>query len=253
MDDEEELPHEIFERTLTLERALREEFFMLSGTPKDRSLTVQRMTEDCMRALDRQPEGRQALWQLAELLPRLVIVTVNFDQLIEEGMSADHVVVVGNDQYVSERDLVLARLRGENVPLPILKLHGSIDDANSLVVDIRTTSRGLPTEIVTTLNSMISEAGGWLPWVWIGCSMRDADVAAWLAGKDGVAELQEWWVDPLPPRSVYAYVKRRRLAEWAAIDQSLRDRQITEISDRFLSHLAVRAGQLRGVADGAAV
>jgi hypothetical protein len=40
-------------------------------------------------------------------------------------------------------------------------------------------------------------------------------------------ELQEWWVDPLPPRSVAAYARARRQGEWATIDQKLRDRQIT--------------------------
>jgi len=132
MVDEEDLSPDAFERTLTLERVLREEFFMLSGLPRNRSTTVQRMQEDCERALDRQPEGRKALWELAELLPRLVIVTVNFDQLVEDGMSADHVVLVNSEEYVQRRSVVLARLRGEKVPLPVLKLHGSIDDVETL-------------------------------------------------------------------------------------------------------------------------
>jgi hypothetical protein len=244
MNDERDLTFEAFERTLTLERVLREEFFMLSGLPRERAVTVGRMREDCQRALDRQPEGRQALWNLPTLLPRLIIATVNFDQLIEDGMDFEHVVVVGREGFQNHRDLMLARLRGESVPVPILKLHGSIDDVNSLVVDFDTATRGLPNEVSDALNAIVREAGC-LPWVWIGCSMRDADIGAWLAGKDGIHELQEWWVDPLPPRSVAAYARARRQGEWATIDQKLRDRQITETSDRFLSELVARAESLR--------
>ncbi len=39
MVDEEDLSPDAFERTLTLERVLREEFFMLSGLPRNRSTT----------------------------------------------------------------------------------------------------------------------------------------------------------------------------------------------------------------------
>jgi hypothetical protein len=237
MTDEQHLPLEVFERNLTLERVLREEFYALSGRPKSDSVTVKRMKRDCTVALDRYPEGRQALWKLAELLPRLVIATVKFDQLIEVGMDVEHTVLVGKDDFVKSRDLVVGRLRGDAVPLPILKLHGSIDDVDSLVADINATSRGLRSEMSATLDAMLS-ASPYLSWVWVGCSMRDADIGTWLAGKSGERDLQEWWVDPLPPKSVSAYAEKRRLAEWARMDQSLRDRQITETSDRFLSGLA---------------
>jgi hypothetical protein len=244
MSEEEALPPDVFARTLTLERVLREEFFALSGMPIEQSVTVTRMQRDCRLALDRQPEGRQALWRLAELLPRLVVVTVNFDQLIELGMSGAHTVIVRDEEFLERRGEVLARLRGEPVPLPILKLHGSIEAIDTLVADISATKRGLQDEVVATLNAMVSEVGC-VTWVWVGCSMRDADVGAWLAGKHGVDEIQEWWVDPLPPRSVQVYAEGRRRWEWASIQQELRDRQITETSDRFLSQLAARAEDLR--------
>ncbi len=236
MTDEEQLPPDMFERNLTLERVLREEFYALSGRDRSNSVTLQRMGRDCARALDRQPPGRQALWRLAELLPRLVIVTVNFDQQVEIGMTADKVVIVSRDDFARHRDLVVARLKGDLTPVPILKLHGTINDFASLVADINSTSRGLPAEMTHMLDSVVS-TGGYVPWVWVGCSMRDADVGSWLANKSGRTELLEWWVDPLPPKSVYAYAKRWRFKEWAEIDQTLKDRQITEVSDRFLNAL----------------
>jgi hypothetical protein len=245
MTEEQVLPREIFERNLTLERVLREEFYALSGRPRTNSVTVQRMMRYCAAALDRQPEGRKALWALATLLPRLVIATVNFDQQIELGMSAEHVVVVTRKDFVKYRELVVSRLRGEGSPVPILKLHGSIDEVDSLVADINSTSRGLPSEMATTLD-VILKTTGYLSWVWVGCSMRDADIGTWLAGKSGKDDLQEWWVDPLPPKSVQAYAaEKRRTAEWAAMDQSLRDRQITETSDRFFRALVTYGERLR--------
>jgi hypothetical protein len=237
MEDEQQLPLDMFERSLTLERVLREEFYALSGRDRSESVTLQRMRRDCTRALDRQPPGRQAIWQLAGLLPRLIIVTVNFDQQIEVGMTADHVLLVSREQFAEHRDLVVARLNGDPTPVPILKLHGTIDDFSSLVADFTTTSRGLSSEKTQVLDSIVSTAG-YLPWVWVGCSMRDADVASWLAGKSGRTDLLEWWVDPLPPRSVRAYAMKWRAKDWAQIDQTLKDRQITEVSDRFLHALA---------------
>lgn len=162
-----------------------------------------------------------------------MIATVNFDQQIEVGMTTDNLVIVSRDDFHRYRDTVIARLNGERTAVPILKLHGSIDNFDSLVADLRSTMRGLPTEMTAMLDSIVSTAG-YVPWVWIGCSMRDADLGSWLAGKSGLRELMEWWVDPLPPLSVYAYAKKWRDKDWAEIDQTLRERQITEVSDRFL-------------------
>ena len=77
--------------------------------------------------------------------------------------------------------------------------------------------------------------------------MRDADIGQWLKSKDGGPgkDLQEWWVDPLPPNSVRVYAQERRIKEWAQMDLSLRDRVITETSDRFLSKLLAHVERLK--------
>lgn len=246
MNDERDQTLEVFVRNLTLERVLREEFYQLSGRPRTDSVTVQSMQRSCALALDRLPIGRKALWALAAELPRLVVATVNFDEQIEVGMEADHIVVVGPEQFAEHRDLIVRRLHGEPVPLPILKIHGSIDQVDTMVADINTTSRGLPPEIVATLDAMLA-AAPYLTWIWIGCSMRDADLGQWLKSKDGGAnkDLQEWWVDPLPPNSLKAYAWERRVKEWAQMDQQLRDRVITETSDRVLDELVSHVQRLK--------
>jgi hypothetical protein len=246
MVGEQDQPLDNFARTLTLERVLREEFFRLGGRPRVQSPTIARLVADCATALDRQPPGRQAIWRLPWLLRRLVVATVNFDQLVEDGMDYPHRVISTMADFSDARSLVLSRLRGESDCVPILKLHGSIEDADSLVADIATTSRGLPGSISALLDDMLHTDPP-LTWIWVGCSMRDVDVNSWLAGKDGVQDLQEWWVDPLPPRSVFEYAKPRRIREWTAIEQDLTYRQITETADRFLAELASNAARLKGV------
>lgn len=233
MNDERELLPEQFGRGLTLERVLREEFHLLKGRPRSEAHTYRLMQTYCARALERVPPGRQALWDLVKLLPRLVVATVNFDELIEDGMSADHVVLARPDEFAAAHDLVRDRLNGNSSTVPILKVHGTISDADSLVADINATSRGLHRDVSSLLDVVAEDH---VLWIWIGCSMRDVDLRQWLVGQSADT-LEEWWVDPLPPSSVARYADEVRRREWAAQDNTLRARQFTDSSDVFLSNL----------------
>jgi hypothetical protein len=245
MTDERLLTRYQFERSLTLERVLREEFHALGGRSRRESTTVKRMTADCNRALERVPPGRAGIWELAQLVPRLILATVNFDELIETDMPASHHVVASVAEFAAAGDLVTARVRGETEVVPILKVHGTIADPDTLVADIDETTRGLPAAIETVLDLIVSDAGP-VTWAWIGCSMRDVDLRQWLRRKDGVNQLEEFWIDPLPPRSLADYVQEVRERQWAVPGQSLFERQVTESSDVFLPALLERAKILRG-------
>ncbi|KQP84571.1 SIR2 family protein [Aeromicrobium sp. Leaf291] len=240
MVDERDLSREQFERGLTLERVLREEFHTLSGRPRADSETVKSMTRYCSAALDRVPPGREAIWELASILPRLIVATVNFDELIESGMAATNKVAASVSDFADAVDLVGERVHGETSTLPILKVHGSIADAETLVADIETTSAGLLEPIRNVLDRIVSEAGR-ITWVWIGCSMRDIDLRQWL-WQQRADQIEEYWVDPLPPRSVLDYANKvDRTQQWAVMGQTLADRQVTESSDVFLPALLERA------------
>jgi hypothetical protein len=235
-----------FARSLTLERVLREEFWALSGRPREASRTVVRMRAECDRALDRMPLGRAALHRLADKLPRLVVITVNFDQLIEDQLDHPHQVVAGPDAFEEHRQLVIDRATGQTEVLPILKVHGTIERADTLVADINDTSRGLPRQVVDTFDALLDEVGA-VAWVWVGCSMRDEDVKQWLRRRDTAERMAEFFVDPLPGPSLFEYARREREARWALQQQQTLEghRLITETSDTFLSALDLRADVLR--------
>lgn len=236
LPDERNIPPAIWARDLTLERVMREEFRRLAGSRRAESRTIQKLRRDADAALDRYPDGREALWELAALLPRLVIATINFDQLIEEGMTADHIILADPQEFESHRTTVTDRIAGTETRVPILKVHGTIDRPDTIVADIDTTDAGLPRQISTTLSSLV-DSHEYLTWVWVGCSMRDVDIAHWLHTLNGATDIKEFWVDPLPPASVTRYAEKKRRFEWAQHGFTLRDHQITETSDVFLGEL----------------
>jgi hypothetical protein len=233
-----------FRERLTLERVLREEFHELGGRSLSLSPTVARLTRESEKALDRLPEGRKALRRLVSCLPRLVIVTINFDRLIEEGLGVQHTVIADPQSAEEYRDLVVERISGRTEVLPILKLHGTIEDPDTLVASIDKTEFGLAPQIGATLDAMVKAAGGSLTWVWIGCSMRDADLRIWLGNQHGVEQLNEWWVDPLPSQTLFDYAHHLRERHWATVDQTLKDRLVTETADVFLQRLDTYAATL---------
>lgn len=234
---EKDLTPSQFRDRLTLERVLREEFHSLAGRPLALSSSVQRIAAESERALDHLPDGRKALRALIPQLPRLVVATVNFDQLIEHELEVEHRVLADPDAFEVHRELVVERITGRSTVLPILKLHGTIEDADTLVATIDRTEFGLPGPIASTLDAMLEASGGALTWVWIGCSMRDADLRIWLGNQDGATDLTEWWVDPLPSQTLFDYARHLRESHWAGLGQTLRDRLITETADVFLSRL----------------
>lgn len=192
----------------------------------------------------RNPPGRQALRQLMAVLPRLVIATINFDRLIEDDLSIAHELVSTSAGMATSRDLIVGRLAGTSASIPILKLHGTIDSPSTLVADTDKTDYGLPDETAATLDAMLRADAEPLTWVWVGCSMRDVDLRSWLRRKDGVTELREWWVDPLPSQSLFEYARYVRASSWASRDLTLRDRLVTESADEFLPVLLTHAQAL---------
>lgn len=227
-----------FAQGLTLERVLRETFFELGAKPRTTSATVQELIEECEAALGFMRPGRQAIHALAQSLKgRLVIITVNFDELIETDMTAEHLVCAAPADFEDALDRVRGYLRGEDEPVPILKLHGTISDPGSLIGSIDDTAAGLRDEVRHVLDAILSFAEP-MTWVWVGCSMRDRDVNAWLGGL-GRRALDEWWVDPFPGASLDEFVENHRRAGWqAAGGRQLTDRLVIDSADNFLRLLA---------------
>jgi hypothetical protein len=233
---------EAFKNSLTLERVLRETFHELGVRPRASSRVIQEVVKDCASALNFVRPGRRALRVLADrLFGRLIIVTVNFDELIESGLEVPHLVYRVPEDFRGSAGNIDAYLSGDpNAKLPILKLHGSVSDVESLIASIDVTRAGLHSHVQSVLDGIVRSPRGPVTWVWIGCSMRDKDVNAWLGGL-GRDVFDEWWVDPLPSRSLDEFFDMYRESAWRAVDRSLGHRLVIESADRFLSKAAARS------------
>ncbi|MFI9844002.1 SIR2 family protein [Nonomuraea sp. NPDC051941] len=238
------LPGETESRTafaadLTLERVLRETFIDLGFRPRTDSPVIQELSNDCANALGFVRLGRAAIRDLArKLCGRLIIITVNFDELVETDLGVESTVLYTPEQFEASLDYLKEYAKGDvSQPVPVLKIHGSISAPNSLIATIDTTSAGLHDSVRAALNVILEGAGPSLRWVWVGCSMRDRDVNAWLGGLSADA-LDEWWVDPLPGQPLDEFFARQRAPRWAKTGQQLVDRLVVDSADGFLHALA---------------
>jgi hypothetical protein len=239
-----------FASELTLERVLLETFSDLGFRPRADAPVIQEIAKDCAAALDYVRPGRKAIRELAaKLQGQLIIMTVNFDQLVEEDLGVDCSVFYRPEHYRERLDDLVRYVGGDSSKLlPILKLHGSIEEPDSLIATIDTTSAGLNEDVLRALNQVLETARKPLRWVWIGCSMRDRDMNLWLGGL-GASALDEWWVDPLPGKSLDDFFIQHRALKWSARRQELRDRLIIDSADGFLRCLADQVAT--GISDAA--
>lgn len=228
-----------FAAELTFERVLLETFSDLGFRPRTDAPVIQELAKDCASALEFVRPGRKAIRALAaRLAGRLIVMTVNFDQLVEEDLGVECSVYSKPEHYRDHLDDLAAYVGGDaSKPVPILKLHGSIEDPESLIATIDTTSAGLNDDVLTALNQVLETARRPLRWVWVGCSMRDRDMNLWLGGL-GANALDEWWVDPLPGKALDDFFALHRAPKWTARGRKLSDRLIVDSADGFLRALA---------------
>lgn len=227
-------------RGLTFERVLREELRAFQPSPTLAEL--ERLEEN---ALNARPRG--AVRHLRSMLGstrKLVLVTVNYDRLIESGQE-DEVEVFSDgesfshcvdylDEYLSDG--------ADATKIPLLKLHGSFGAAQeTLIASIEQTLTGLTTDKAESLDRACRPSGdARVPFVYVGSSMRDLDIGPHLAQTRFARQLDERWVLPLPTESVTQFVQRSRLRPWreAGTSDSLEQRVITWTADEFLRLLA---------------
>lgn len=235
----------VFARELTLERVLRETFSDLGPRPRATSPVIRQIVADCAAALQQVRAGRRALRELAASLPgRLLLVTVNFDELIETDLGVPRSVYYRPEHYKDNLSDLRAYLAGDlSKPMPVLKLHGSVQDPDSLIATVDKTAAGLHEDVRTALDEVLNVAGAPLTWVWIGCSMRDRDMNAWLGGR-GADAFDEWWVDPLPGQALDDFFQQYRAAKWTETGRTLDNRLVVDSADRFLTALAERVRRI---------
>lgn len=238
-DFEEGINIDQLARELTFERVLREE--LVTFTPSPTLAELERHEQDALAAT---PVG--ALRHLKSMLigtRKLVLITVNFDRLIEHGED-DRIEVFADDASFAGCSDYLERYLSSSAgaeKVPLLKLHGSFAAQESLIASIEQTLTGLTTAKADALDRACRPTGaGRVPFVYVGSSMRDLDVTLQLSQPRYVRQLDEHWVMPLPAASVAEFVHRSRAQAWrtAGARSTLEERLISWTADEFLDELA---------------
>lgn len=236
-DEERALAQEAFADQLTLERVLREERQL--HPPPDSMPTLDQFEGANARALERIGPAVKAAVQLvrSQTTPRLVIATVNFDTLLEAA-AGDAVRVFASEEDFGDSGAYLDEYLMNGGPVPLLKLHGSIADRQSIVANVDQTRPGLTPLRRDALARIHSGERLPIPWVYVGYSMRDLDIGPLLAQTAFAERVDEAWVSPFPDRAVTDFIRRWRTAGWKQSDaREGRARMIGVTADRFFTEL----------------
>ena len=169
---------------------------------------------------------------------RVVLVTVNFDELVEQAAGEGLVKSFATDgdfeeaveyleQYLSSR---------RDLQVPLFKLHGTIGMKESCVVTIEQTEEGIRGGKLDVLKRLVGSGEQPTPWYYVGVSMRDLDLLPVFMHPDFAWGLDEHWVAPYLEASVEEFAEIRT-GQWKK-GQGLQERLIAEVSDAFFHEVA---------------
>lgn len=218
-DAEMDAGPEVFVETLTLERVIEVE--------QDRegqvlSSTLRRFRQEHSKVFERLETQRDAglldadpLVNLVAAQKRLVLVTVNFDRIIEAKVGKG-VAVFHAESELRGLGAYLDDYAANGGPVPLIKLHGDIEDAESLVVNLSETQAGLSLARNIALGEVVKrvQAQEQRPWWYVGYSMRDVDLANTWSNPSFAESVTERWIAPFLDRAVRDFVNRNRILRW---------------------------------------
>jgi hypothetical protein len=234
---EEAISADDFVSRLTLERVLREEF---RRDGREDSPTLAHLLEKNANAIARKrTRVRQGLQTILSRPHQIVVVTVNFDTILEDELGDRIKVFARPASFDDAPGFVTRYLAGGESEIPVLKLHGTLDNRSSIIADVDARSLGLPSGASEALGFLRGTRDEPTPWVYVGASMRDPDVTEVIGMTEFAEKLDEWWVSPLPDPPVEEFARTHRSARWIkSMKSDLWARQITETADRFFAALA---------------
>ncbi len=208
-----------FARTLTLERLIKEEQHREN---RHDTSTLRRFSRDhdtAMAALAQLESSggflHDPLVKILERQSRIVLVTVNFDHVVEvkaPGLTRPFVT----DSELGEFGDYLDGYMADGGQVPLLKLHGDIAKPDTLVADTDQTGGGLSTARLAPLDALLARLRTCAirPWWWIGYSMRDLDLEEVWGSAEFADLVVEHWVAPFVDESVTAFHNRWRSDRW---------------------------------------
>jgi SIR2-like domain len=237
------LSSEEFARTLTLEQVGRIEAESLD-VPVPPVLTELKRLHDA-RLTSGDPLGR-AVYELDRIIersPRLVLITVNFDELIEHAHPDRLDVAVSDADFVRLKPILEAMREGGNHPdgkIPLLKLHGTISRLETCVVTDEQTRSGISEAKQNALLALVSglDSSSAIRWTYVGASMRDIDLTHVFSLGPFAQGANERWVAPYLEPSVELFVANTQRF-WTG-RENLLSRTVTETADAFMAELAAR-------------
>jgi hypothetical protein len=216
---EEDAGEDAFVATLTLERVLLEE---QSQENRLDCWTVRKFAREHKTIVDALAESQSSgtfasdsLVRLLEMRRRLVIVTVNFDRIIEV-KAGDAVRPYVDESELAQLPADLRAYRTNGGPVPLVKLHGDIDRPQSIVVNIEETASGLSAARLNALEGILEvmKEQEVRPWWFVGYSMRDLDLDAHWESAGFADTMVEHWVAPFVDASVEKFIRSRRQPRW---------------------------------------
>jgi hypothetical protein len=221
-----------FARQLTLERVIQIESNTHPALPTLQQFAI--LHEQVVNA------PGAALLHLSGILQhaagRVVLVTVNFDRLIEANSGVELRVFASDEDFADAPAYIARYLAGDEVRTPLLKIHGTIANFATCIVNTDQTQLGLGANKLATLRTLLTNQGRL--WVYVGASLRDLDLRPVLLSEDFSRGLDERWVMPFAVDSLDDFDTQRRPFWRSSLRQHIQDRLITETADAFLGALA---------------
>jgi hypothetical protein len=230
---EQQMSQAEFVNQLTLEQVIRVERRMYPDLP---SLQQFRELED--RNMGSPGVAVRDLVEiLAARVGRLVLVTVNFDLLIERNTKTPLRVFASEEDFKSAPAYLRRYLAREETKVPLLKLHGTIATPETCVVSSDQTELGVGQIKLEALRVLLGADKRRL-WIYVGAGMRDRDLRPLLLGEEFARGVDERWVSPFLDTGVEEFAKAREPAWRKETDfTGIYDRLITETADAFLAEL----------------
>lgn len=121
----------------------------------------------------------------------LVVFTVNFDELLDQAFHDGDFPVLTTSQQIEDELLTVVEETVGAGGVSYVKLHGTISDRESLIIDVGATSQNPAMLAFQQSMQLVAEAEGRV--IYIGYSMRDLDIRPVLASAS-LASLDERWV-----------------------------------------------------------
>ncbi len=161
--------------------------------------------------------GHLALAEVVRRGYRILIITTNYENLIEEALSAHGLkssAIYDEETAGKSLELLKSYLRGKSDIVPIVKLHGTIGLPPTISASVEDTTSLKP--MIRDVFSMILkgpmhksiEIQERIPVVFFGYAFRDIDIQKVLYEKDTLDGMDCWVVDPLPRSPIYSFLSQ---------------------------------------------